>query len=164
MNLLVGVSIVLILSGMSVTASALQDPYPLYGYVLDSAGATIPCANVAFTNQNTNETIYDDTSASGWYINDALNFPSGWHDGDVIQYTTTYILNTSEGGHNMNITLNVTLDSDTDGIPDAWDAEPDTPAGYLTDAQGRGRLLGDMNGDGKLTSVDALMILQMAVR
>ena len=54
------------------------------------------------------------------------------------------------------------IDSDGDGVPDAWDDEPDTPAGYWTDSHGRGRMWGDMNGDGKLTSVDALMILQAA--
>ncbi|RKY40130.1 MAG: hypothetical protein DRP85_09160, partial [Candidatus Makaraimicrobium thalassicum] len=55
------------------------------------------------------------------------------------------------------------IDSDGDGVPDAWDDEPDTPAGYWTDSRGRGRRWGDMNGDGKLTSADALMILQAAV-
>jgi len=54
-------------------------------------------------------------------------------------------------------------DFDSDGVPYAWDEEPDTPAGYWTDSGGKGRMLGDMNGDGRLTSVDALMILQSAV-
>ena len=35
-----------------------------------------------------------------------------------------------------------------------------TPSGYWTDSHGRGRMWGDMNGDGELTSADALMILQ----
>jgi len=61
-------------------------------------------------------------------------------------------------------TLDTMLDSDADGVPDAWDKEPNTPIGYWTDSQGRGWLLGDMNGDGKLLSADALMILQHAVR
>ena len=54
-------------------------------------------------------------------------------------------------------------DFDSDGVPYVWDKEPDTIAGYWTDSDGRGRMLGDMNGDGGLTSVDALMILQAAV-
>jgi S-layer protein (TIGR01567 family) len=54
-------------------------------------------------------------------------------------------------------------DFDGDGVPYAWDEEPDTPAGYYTDSHGQGRKWGDMNGDGVLTSVDALMILQAAV-
>jgi S-layer protein (TIGR01567 family) len=66
------------------------------------------------------------------------------------------------GGAPPDMTVPVT-DFDSDGVPYAWDEEPDTPAGYWTDSGGRGRMLGDMNGDGRLTSVDALMILQAAV-
>jgi S-layer protein (TIGR01567 family) len=54
-------------------------------------------------------------------------------------------------------------DTDGDGVPDAWDEEADTPAGYWVNSDGIGRRWGDMNGDGELTSVDALMILQAAV-
>jgi hypothetical protein len=55
-------------------------------------------------------------------------------------------------------------DSDSDGVPDYWDDEPDTPSGYLTDSEGRGYHTGDVNRDGKLTSVDAMMILQAIVK
>ena len=55
-------------------------------------------------------------------------------------------------------------DSDSDGVPDYWDDEPDTPSGYLTDSEGRGYRIGDVNRDGKLTSVDAMMILQAIVK
>ncbi|RZN38034.1 MAG: DUF3344 domain-containing protein [Methanosarcinales archaeon] len=51
-------------------------------------------------------------------------------------------------------------DSDSDGVPDCWDTEDNTPPGYLTDSEGRGYRIGDVNRDGELTSVDALMILQ----
>lgn len=54
-------------------------------------------------------------------------------------------------------------DSDSDGVPDCWDLEDDTPAGYLTDSEGRGYHIGDVNHDGELTSVDAMMILQAIV-
>jgi len=54
------------------------------------------------------------------------------------------------------------IDSDGDGVPNAWDYEPDTSDGYYTDSHGRGRMWGDMNGDCVITSVDALMILQAA--
>ena len=53
-------------------------------------------------------------------------------------------------------------DTDDDGVPNFWDMDNSTPTGYWTDPQGNGRMGGDMNGDGKLTSVDALMILQAA--
>jgi S-layer protein (TIGR01567 family) len=53
-------------------------------------------------------------------------------------------------------------DSDRDGVPDAWDKEPDTPDDYRTDSDGRGQRWGDMNRDGRLTSVDAMMLLKMA--
>jgi len=53
-------------------------------------------------------------------------------------------------------------DTDGDGVPDVWDADNSTPAGYWVNPHGIGRMWGDMNGDGWLTSVDALMILQAA--
>ncbi len=43
-----------------------------------------------------------------------------------------------------------------------WDVDNSTPRGYWTDSDGRGRRRGNMNGDGKLTSTDALMLLQAA--
>jgi len=160
------------------SAMAIQDPYPLYGYVVYENGTPVGAgANVTFTNQNTGEVISDDTSASGWYMDDAANFPSGYQNGQTITYstvfgeytnTTSHVIDVVGVSHMMNITLDTTLDtmldSDADGVPDAWDTEPNTPIGYWTDSQGRGRMLGDMNGDGKLSSVDALMILQLAVK
>jgi len=172
-KMVIGISIGLMAIGIGATAMALQDPYPLYGYVVDDLGASVEGANITFTNQNTDEVLYSDTSASGWYMDDAANFPSGYQDGQTIEcdveyvnYTTTvwYTIDSSVGSHSMNVTIHTILDSDHDGVPDAWDAEPNTPIGAWTDSQGRGRMLGDMNGDGKLSSVDALMILQQAVR
>ena len=60
-------------------------------------------------------------------------------------------------------TFNTSTDTDGDGVPDVWDMDNSTPSGYWTDPQGIGRRWGDMNGDGELTSVDALMILQAVV-
>ncbi|MEA3281047.1 MAG: S-layer protein domain-containing protein [Euryarchaeota archaeon] len=54
-------------------------------------------------------------------------------------------------------------DSDHDGVPDVWDTDNSTPPDYWVNSDGIGRMWGDMNGDGKLTSADALMILQAAV-
>ncbi|MCK4459322.1 MAG: hypothetical protein KAU52_06335 [Methanosarcinales archaeon] len=53
-------------------------------------------------------------------------------------------------------------DNDRDGVPDIWDKEPSTSVGYWVNSQGIGRKWGDMNGDGKITSADALMLLQAA--
>ena len=157
----------------AMVAAALQDPYPLDGYVVDALGVPIMGANITFTNQNTGEVIYADTSASGWYSTDAGNFLSGYTNGHTIKYEVMYdnhtatvwhVINSSCGFHTMNITMLLVLDSDNDGVPDAWDEEPNTSANSPTDAHGCGCMLGDMNGDGKLSSVDALMILQQAVR
>ncbi|MEA1870211.1 MAG: S-layer protein domain-containing protein [Euryarchaeota archaeon] len=54
------------------------------------------------------------------------------------------------------------LDTDGDGVPDLRDREQDTPRGYWVNSDGIGRKLGDMNGDGKITSADALTLLQAA--
>ena len=107
----------LLVIGTMATATALQDPYPLYGYALDKAGNTLSGANVTLTNQNTSEVEYDDTSASGWYSQDAANFPSGYTNGDTITYMVNYsgttyqnlsyscVINTTIGGNDANITL-----------------------------------------------------------
>jgi hypothetical protein len=51
-------------------------------------------------------------------------------------------------------------DGDGDGVPNLWDKEPDTPRDYWVNSDGIGRKWGDMNGDDRLTSADALMLLQ----
>ncbi len=53
-------------------------------------------------------------------------------------------------------------DVDGDGVPDVLDADNSTSPGYWVNPEGIGRKWGDMNGDDKLTSVDALIILQAA--
>ncbi|MEA3324624.1 MAG: hypothetical protein U9Q37_05730 [Euryarchaeota archaeon] len=54
-------------------------------------------------------------------------------------------------------------DSDHGGVPDVWDADNSAPSDYWVNSYGIGRKWGDVNGDGELTSADALMILQAAV-
>ena len=98
------------------TATAgLSDPYPLDGYVVFENGTPVGAgANVTFTNQDTGEVIYDLTSASGWYSDNAANFPSGYQDGQTITYstvfgeytnTTSHTIDVAAGSHTMNITL-----------------------------------------------------------
>ena len=53
-------------------------------------------------------------------------------------------------------------DTDNDGVIDLLDQEGDTPPDSWVDRFGRAVMRGDVNGDGKLTSADALMILQAA--
>lgn len=53
-------------------------------------------------------------------------------------------------------------DTDNDGVIDLLDQEDDTPPDSWVDRFGRAVMRGDVNGDGKLTSADALMILQAA--
>ena len=166
-------SFLLILAGSGI-GNALQDPYPLNGYVTDVLGANIEGANISFTNINNGETIYINTYSDGYYVIDCGYFTSGYSNGDIIQYnaeyndsinsTFLYTINSEIGFHKMNMSIYTVIDTDNDGVPNAWDKEPDTPIGYMTDSNGYGLLWGDMNRDGKLSSVDALMILQIAVR
>ena len=114
--ILVGM-MVLIAIGSIIIVSALTDPYPMDGYVKDKAENKLSGANVSFTNTNTSETIYDDSSASGWYSGDAGNFPSGYQNTHIIEYNVTYsgttylnesysiVINTTIGSNTVNITL-----------------------------------------------------------
>jgi outer membrane protein assembly factor BamB len=43
----------------------------------------------------------------------------------------------------------IPTDTDGDGVPDVWDVDNSTPAGYWVNSQGIGRMWGDMNGDGR---------------
>ena len=49
-------------------------------------------------------------------------------------------------------------DSDSDGVPDCWDLEDDTPPGYRTDSEGRGCPLGDVTGDMTTNIGDAVLL------
>ena len=104
------------LSALVATVSALTDPYPLDGYIVDKAGNALSGANVTFNNTNTNEQVYDDSSATGWYDQDATNFANDYSDSDNITFYVTYngtdYLNASyyhvisaPGSNTANITL-----------------------------------------------------------
>ena len=45
---------IVMLSALVATVSALTDPYPLDGYIVDKAGNALSGANVTFNNTNTN--------------------------------------------------------------------------------------------------------------
>ena len=84
----------IVLTAMSVMAvlvvSALQDPYPMHGFVKFNNGTGVEGANITFTNKRTSEIIYFTTVSKGYYMQDALNFPSRYRDGDIIHYYTVY--------------------------------------------------------------------------
>ncbi len=93
------------------------------------------------------------------YGYERLSFNSKEHYSEELRpkLEITYTLSCSCSDTHINIT-----DSDGDGVIDILDWDNNTPSEYWTDSHGRGRMWGDMNGDGELTSADALMILQAA--
>ena len=93
------------------------------------------------------------------YGTESLSFNSKEHYSEELcpKLEITYTLSCSCPDAHTNVT-----DSDGDGVIDILDWDNSTPLGYWTDSHGQGRIWGDMNGDGELTSADALMILQAA--
>ena len=94
--------------------ASIRDPYPMNGLVKFDNGTVVGGANVTFTNQRTGEMVYSLSKSDGYYIQDAANTPSGYIDGDVISYytsydgyenTTSHTINISEGSRTMDITL-----------------------------------------------------------
>ncbi len=94
------------------------------------------------------------------YGTESLSFNSKEHYSEELcpKLEIAYTLLCSCSDTHISIT-----DSDGDGVIDILDWDNSTPSGYWTDSHGQGRMWGDMNGDGELTSADALMILQAAV-
>ena len=108
--------VMLIVVGMIIPVSAFQDPYGLTGHIYDKDDTAIVGANITFKNTNTGEVIYFDSVTNGEYSQDALNFPSGYTNGDTIEYTVTYnnnvswnqttaVIDTSGGGTSLDIIL-----------------------------------------------------------
>ena len=77
---------------LAVPMTAHADPaHYLSGYVMYPNGTSVGSgANITFTNQATGEIIYTTTVHSGAYIQDAANFPSGYSEGDMVQYYTVF--------------------------------------------------------------------------
>ncbi len=106
--------ILMVLVMAAMVVSALTTPYSLGGHIYDKASNAIVGANITFTNQRTEEIIYWTSTSGGEYSADAANFPSGYKNGDVIQYyvvygskinTTTAPIDTSHGGTLLDIIL-----------------------------------------------------------
>lgn len=99
------------------TISAIQDPYPLVGYVKDKAGTGLVGASITFTNQNTSEEITGTSVTNGAYSLDADSFSTDYANGNIIEYNITYsgmtyqnnsythTINTTIGSNNVNIIL-----------------------------------------------------------
>jgi len=110
-----GITLILLIVCLFNVVSGLSTPYSLSGHIYDSNGVTpIVGANITFTNQNSSEIIYCDSTTNGEYQQDAANFPSGYYDGDVIRYyavygsqnnTTTAAIVVSGGGTSLDIVL-----------------------------------------------------------
>jgi hypothetical protein len=142
----------------------------IYIEMLDVSENTIPHAKVRFYS-------YQDPVGIKMrlYIGDVpIRYTSG--TGMTIEVRLDYIFSNGasfviESSKELYVTERGTVggggeevpDIDHDGVPDMWDSDNNTPADYWTDSDGRGRMWGDMNGDGKLTSADALMLLQAVV-
>ena len=107
--------------------TALQDPFPMDGYAKDKEGNTLAYANVTFTNTNTSEVIYDIASSSGWYSDDAGNFPSGYQNGHIIEYYAVYN-GTDYLNESYSFTLNTSLYYNTANI--TLDQAPTIATGY----------------------------------
>ena len=101
-NKIIGIVLGILLLGIMVV-TAIQDPYPLTGYVKYENGTGVPGANITFTNQRTGNSIYFTAVSNGAYSQDAGNIDGGYEDGDVIQYYTFF------GGYTNTTTHTIVL-------------------------------------------------------
>jgi hypothetical protein len=94
------VLLVLFLSMCSV--NALTTPYSLSGHCYDGATPLVG-VSITFTNLNSSEVIVTTSTSGGEYQQDAVNFASGYYDGDTIRYESTY--NTLSDNTSANIVV-----------------------------------------------------------
>jgi len=101
--------VLLVLCSLISVITALNTPYSLSGHVYDSVGNPLVGANITFTNLNSSEVIYADSTSGGEYQQDAANFPSGYFDGDTIKYYSVYGISTNTTNEFINVANGGTL-------------------------------------------------------
>ena len=88
---------------------ALNTPYSLSGHVYDNVGNPLVGVNITFTNMNSSQVIYADSTSGGEYQQDAANFLSGYYDGDIIKYYSVYGASTNTTNESINVANGGTL-------------------------------------------------------
>lgn len=78
-----------VLSLLSPTTSALQDPYSVYGHIYDSDGNPASGAVVTIQNVRTGDTLTTSTDSNGYYQENLLNMDSAYKNGDSIVVAAT---------------------------------------------------------------------------
>ena len=80
----IGLLLIIAMFVSTMPAMAIQDPYPLDGYVIDNNGVSISGATINITNQNTSDVLNIVSRTSGWYTTGATNFPFGYVNGGFV--------------------------------------------------------------------------------
>ena len=95
--------VLVVLCSLIGVATALNTPYSLSGHVYDDASSPLVGVNITFTNLNSSEVIYYDSTSGGEYQQDAANFASGYFDGDIIKYYSVYGASTNTTNESINV-------------------------------------------------------------
>lgn len=108
----IGMCILLIVLSLSLASA--YEPYSLDGHTYNETGSPMTGVIVTITNERTEEQLSNTSVTGGEYQEDAANYPSGYEEGDVLQYYSVYgdyeylnitsaIIDTSEGGTTLDI-------------------------------------------------------------
>lgn len=101
--------VILVLCSFISVVTALNTPYSLSGHVYDDASNPLIGTNITFTNLNSSEVIYYDSTSGGEYQQDAANFASGYFDGDIIKYYSIYGASTNTTNESITVANGGTL-------------------------------------------------------